>query len=86
MRKQSSNVLSDYIVTSQIDEGSCSIVKKGCHKETKQVVAIKCFNEKWKTHLANKEISIMKSLDHPNIIKLLDHGFDTEISSLPNVN
>ena len=86
MRKQSSNVLSDYLVTSQIDEGSCSVVKKGCHKETKQVVAIKCFNEKWKAHLANKEIAVMKSLDHPNIIFLNEVIDDPKKDSIFLVN
>lgn len=58
----------------KIGEGSYGVVRKGVHKSTKSVRAIKVIS---KGHMKNidkfrAEIEIMKALDHPNIIKLFE--------------
>ena len=45
MKIQKLNVLSDFVITQKLDEGSCSVCKKAYHKDTKQNVALKIFNE-----------------------------------------
>jgi serine/threonine protein kinase len=63
-------------------------VKLGVHKETGQKVAIKIIS---KTHLASngsieravkREIAVMKLIDHPNIISLIDV---IDLSDSPNL-
>jgi serine/threonine protein kinase len=63
-------------------------VKLGIHKETGQKVAIKIIS---KTHLASngsveravkREIAVMKLIDHPNIISLIDV---IDLSDSPNL-
>jgi calcium/calmodulin-dependent protein kinase I len=51
-------------------------VKKGTHKKTGNIVAVKCIDrnglpEEDEASL-RQEVEIMRSLDHPNIVKLLD--------------
>ncbi|RHX96563.1 hypothetical protein DYB36_006711, partial [Aphanomyces astaci] len=66
----------DYVVTARIGSGSFAIVYKGYHKVTNVPVAVKAIN---KTKLNPKllenlesEISIMRQINHPNIVKLYD--------------
>ena len=67
--------LSDYNIRGIIGKGTFSIVKLGEHKKTKEKVAIKILQ---KNKILNKEdliriereIGILKSLKHPNIIKI----------------
>ena len=63
-----------------IGEGSCSKVYYGIHKSKNQEVGIKKIGfdqleDKLKVR-AIKEISILQSINHPNIIKLYDYKFD----------
>ncbi|RHY89195.1 hypothetical protein DYB35_008008, partial [Aphanomyces astaci] len=69
-------VVGDYVVTARIGSGSFAIVYKGYHKVTNVPVAVKAIN---KTKLNPKllenlesEISIMRQINHPNIVKLYD--------------
>ena len=69
-----------YIHKRAIGEGSCSKVYYGVHKNKNQEVAIKKIafdqlEDKLKVR-AIKEISILQSINHPNIIKLYDYKFD----------
>ena len=67
--------LSEYNIRGIIGKGTFSIVKLGEHKKTKEKVAIKILQ---KNKILNKEdliriereIGILKSLKHPNIIKI----------------
>jgi serine/threonine-protein kinase ULK/ATG1 len=70
------HAIGDYIVTARIGSGSFAIVYRAHHKVTNQPVAVKAIN---KTKLNPKllenlesEISIMRQIDHPNIVKLYD--------------
>ena len=69
-----------YIHKRVIGEGSCSKVYYGIHKTKNHEVAIKKIafdqlEDKLKVR-AIKEISILQSINHPNIIKLYDYKFD----------
>ncbi|KAG2184797.1 hypothetical protein INT43_000710, partial [Umbelopsis isabellina] len=78
----------DYWLGHTLGKGSSGRVKIGVHKETGQKVAIKIIS---KTHLASngsveravkREIAIMKLIDHPNIISLIDV---IDMSDSPNL-
>jgi serine/threonine-protein kinase ULK/ATG1 len=65
-----------YVVKDEIGRGSFAIVYKGIHETSQQIVAIKSvhldkLNRKLLENL-EKEISTLKLIDHPNIIKLYD--------------
>ena len=67
----------DYMVVKRIGSGSYATVWKGVHRRTGQCVAIKGVNRE-KMRVKNfeenleSEIAIMKRLQHPNIVQLLD--------------
>lgn len=67
----------DYMVVARIGSGSYATVWKGVHRKTGACVAIKGVNRE-KMRLKNfeenleSEIAIMKSLQHPNIVQLID--------------
>ncbi|CDR96999.1 protein kinase domain containing protein, putative [Babesia bigemina] len=66
--------------SSRLGKGSYGQVLKACHKETGEVRAVKVIR---KAHIENamrmkREITIMKTLDHPNIVKLLEIYEDEE--------
>ncbi|KAG6960762.1 hypothetical protein JG688_00009430 [Phytophthora aleatoria] len=68
--------IGDYVVTSKLGSGSFAVVYKGYHKITKTPVAIKALslhklNSKLLSNL-EMEISIMRQIDHPNVVKLYD--------------
>ncbi|KAI9284470.1 kinase-like domain-containing protein [Umbelopsis sp. AD052] len=78
----------DYWLGHTLGKGSSGRVKLGIHKETGQKVAIKIIS---KTHLASngsieravkREIAVMKLIDHPNIISLIDV---IDLSDSPNL-
>lgn len=66
-----------YEVNSVLGEGLFGVVKKGIHKKTNEVVAVKIITkEKLQTgeiDLIRTEIDLMKLFRHPNIVKLIDH-------------
>ncbi|ETV99388.1 ULK/ULK protein kinase [Aphanomyces invadans] len=69
-------VVGDYVVTARIGSGSFAIVYKGYHKVTNVPVAVKAINkQKLNPKLLENlesEISIMRQINHPNIVKLYD--------------
>ena len=70
-----SNYIGDYIIKETIGTGTFSKVKLGINKYTKEKVAIKLLEkskitEKEDLNRINREISIVKKLSHPNIIKI----------------
>ena len=64
-----------YDILNTIGHGNFSVCKLAAHVNTKELVAIKCIEKKSldSYHLArlDREIEIMRSLDHPHIIKLI---------------
>jgi Ca2+-binding EF-hand superfamily protein len=66
-----------YEVNSTLGEGLFGVVKKGVHKKTNQIVAVKIIlKEKLQPgeiDLIRTEIDLMKLFRHPNIVKLIDH-------------
>lgn len=70
-------VIGDYKIERKLGEGGSSAVYLAHHRETGKYFAAKFFNKKvvMKNHMEknlNNEIKIMASLDHPNIVKLIE--------------
>ena len=68
------NYIGDYIIKETIGNGTFSIVKLGINKYTNEKVAIKLLEKKKITEKKDlerifREMSIVKNLNHPNIIK-----------------
>ncbi len=67
--------IDSYEILNTIGHGNFSVCKLAQHIESRERVAIKCIEKKSldSYHLArlNREIEIMRSLDHPNITKLV---------------
>lgn len=69
--------INKYIVTDKcVGNGSSANVYIGFDKVTKQKVAVKKFIKNQEK--ANREIEILKNINHPNIIKLYDYYIDTK--------
>ena len=75
-------VLGDYIFSGKkIGKGAFSVIYKGTHKTTGKVYAIKEISYENLSKIKNtikREFTVMKKLDHPNIIKLHEVFFDSE--------
>lgn len=71
-----SDILEDYQVGKLLGEGSYGKVKLVLHRRTNieraMKVVVKAGVSKEEKELMMKEVSILKSLDHPNIIKIFD--------------
>ncbi|KAK6748797.1 hypothetical protein RB195_001430 [Necator americanus] len=67
--------IDDYVKLDKIGEGTYGVVYKAEHKETHQLVAIKKirleFEDEGIPATALREISMLRELDHPNIVKLI---------------
>lgn len=68
------NINNDYILGEEIGRGAHGKVYKSTHRETLQTRAIKVIQKssvsEYETFVA--EISILKDLDHPNIVKIIE--------------
>jgi serine/threonine protein kinase len=69
-------LIPDYELGAFIGEGSYGMVIKAKHKKTNRLVAIKKFLKLYQDEIDTlrvlREVSILRQLDHPNIVKLLD--------------
>jgi 5'-AMP-activated protein kinase catalytic alpha subunit len=68
-------ILNDYIICRTIGNGTFSKVKLGVHRTTRDKVAIKIIeknqiNNKNDLQRIHREIKILKSINHINIIKI----------------
>ena len=75
--------LSDYSINQTIGKGTFSVVKLGINKKTKEKVAIKILKKKKIVHKEDaerieREINILKKLDHINVIKIYKINEDEE--------
>eukprot|EP01102_Stenamoeba_stenopodia_P011797 TRINITY_DN3648_c0_g1_i1.p1 TRINITY_DN3648_c0_g1~~TRINITY_DN3648_c0_g1_i1.p1 ORF type:complete len:930 (+),score=207.80 TRINITY_DN3648_c0_g1_i1:328-3117(+) len=70
------NIENHYTVTGEIARGTYSIVLSGVSKDNNEKVAIRCLEEGQyddkKIQTLQREVAIMKKMDHPNIIRLFD--------------
>lgn len=68
--------MEDYVKIEKIGEGTYGVVYKGRHKNTNKLVALKKIRleseEEGVPSTAIREISILKELQHPNVVSLLD--------------
>jgi cyclin-dependent kinase 1 len=71
-----SYALSDYVKIEKIGEGTYGVVYKGKNKITNQMVALKKIrlenDEEGVPSTAIREISLLRELQHPNIVALMD--------------
>ena len=67
-----------------IGTGAYSIVYKGIDKVTKKTVAIKEISHRNidACHILNREVRVLRKLNHPNIIKLLECYGDADTTYL----
>ena len=77
------DLLSDYSIKETIGKGTFSIVKLGVNKKTGEKVAIKILKKKKIIHKEDaerieREISILKKLNHINVIKIYKINEDLE--------
>ena len=69
--------ISDYTIGNQIGQGAYAVVKNATHKSTGRKVAIKVY-EKYKIadaqrkNCVNREIRVLKKLNHNNIVQLYE--------------
>ena len=75
--------LSDYSIDQTIGKGTFSVVKLGINKKTKEKLAIKILKKKKIVHKEDaerieREINILKKLDHINVIKIYKINEDEE--------
>jgi 5'-AMP-activated protein kinase catalytic alpha subunit len=68
-------ILDDYILCRTIGKGTFSKVKLGVHRTTREKVAIKIIdkkqvNNKKDSERIHREIKILKSINHNNIVKI----------------
>jgi len=67
----------DYILLERIGEGGMAEVYKAHKISTGEIVAFKWLNSSMNTksfRLFEREILVMKKLNHPNLVKLIDYG------------
>jgi calcium-dependent protein kinase len=73
--------INDFELVGELGKGSFGIVYKIKHKTTNEFYAMKIVNKKDRTKEDNgkllKEIEILTSLDHTNIVKLIDYFEDS---------
>ena len=78
-----SDFLSDFIIKETLGKGTFSIVKLGINKKTKEKVAIKILKKKKIIQREDidrieREINILKNLNHINVIKIYKINEDSE--------
>ena len=56
-------------------EGASCIVYKAFDTEKQVNVVLKIFKDNWPKMLQRKEVEAMQGINHPNVVKLLDHHF-----------
>jgi serine/threonine-protein kinase ULK2 len=77
--------IGNYCYNRKIGRGSFSKVYKGYHKDTLEKVAIKVVDMEISKHLKTfmeREIEVMKTLNHPNILKLHDVLNDSDENTM----
>ncbi|CAG8549103.1 3859_t:CDS:2 [Diversispora eburnea] len=78
MKNTTGDLFGPYLLTKTLGEGACGKVKLGKHRESGEEVAVKLIHKGvGSSKLTNiesikREIDILKSVQHPSIIKLID--------------
>lgn len=70
------NIKETYKIEGTIGKGSFATVKKAKHRETQVRYAVKVLSKKKMSDedkiAMQTEIEILKSVDHPNVVKMID--------------
>ena len=78
-------LVNEYIINrKRIGKGSFSTIYKGYSTKNNQVYAIKeiVVDKKQNKSLVKRELSVLKTLDHPSIVKLHDVIIDTNYNNI----
>ena len=78
-------IVNEYIINrKRIGKGSFSTIYKGYSTKNNQVYAIKeiVVDKKQNKSLVKRELSVLKTLDHPSIVKLHDVIIDTNYNNI----
>uniref|UniRef100_A0A1I7YQZ6 non-specific serine/threonine protein kinase n=1 Tax=Steinernema glaseri TaxID=37863 RepID=A0A1I7YQZ6_9BILA len=63
-----------YILQKKLGEGTFAVVYKAEHRRTKEIFAVKCIKKQWTENgilqCVLREISLLRQLNHPNIVQL----------------
>ncbi|CAG0920769.1 unnamed protein product [Notodromas monacha] len=74
--ERSASAMDDYLKLEKLGEGTYGVVYKARHKTTGKIVALKKIRleseDEGVPSTAIREISVLKELQHPNIVRLLD--------------
>jgi len=67
----------DYVIGKELGKGAYAVVKNALHKHTNKKMAIKIYekfrlSDPQRKSSVNREIVILKKIDHPNIVKLFE--------------
>lgn len=74
---KSKSLFEDYEIREKLGEGAYGSVFKAAHKKTRMVRAVKAIKKKHVDDISfNNEINILKTVDHPNIIRLFEYFTD----------
>lgn len=77
IKNSGSKFAESYKLIKELGEGAYSVVYEGKHRETKERVAVKVIKKKGlppaEYENLTHEVGIMRTLDHPNIVKLIDY-------------
>eukprot|EP01041_Mallomonas_annulata_P009785 gene9785-20351_t len=75
-RRASMKMMASYQLKEELGRGAFSIVRRGIHLDTGTIVAVKCVSRKdlppEDEESLRTEVSILRGLDHKNIVKCLD--------------
>ena len=75
MGSNQEEMVDDYIIMNELGRGGTSVVKLGLSKKNLEPYAIKLMKPNFEEDvisMVQQEFQIIKTLDHPNIIKLFD--------------
>lgn len=70
-----------YTTLKKLGQGGCSAVYLVCHDQSKELMALKVMLPKvatksWVIAMFLREVENTKALQHPNVVKLRDYGYD----------
>jgi serine/threonine protein kinase len=66
-----------YVIDKKLGDGASCTCMRAWDINTKTPYAIKFFKRDFDKDMIQSEVSLMKSLDHPNLVRAIDAGNET---------